>query len=102
IWSQPAQIIVITNLRNLSVVDQDRAIGPPAQRAELGRIDEEAAEAEQASIALHKRRVLSNHFGRARRNIAVVSRIWRKKKDSGSARQGETANTRNVQLPESP
>src|SRR5258708_513807 len=118
---QPAQILVVPDFRNFSIVDQDRAIGSTAQSAELWCIDQKAAEAERAGIALHKARLLSNHFRQARRNTAIQSTFRVKdrtidfafpartrpcdigtKKDSGSARQGETANTRNVQPPESP
>jgi hypothetical protein len=37
-----------------------------------------------------------------KRSEAQIAAESGKKKDSGSARQGETANTRNVQPPESP
>jgi len=38
----------------------------------------------------------------SRGELLWVQGRFRTKKDSGSARQGETANTRNVQPPESP
>ena len=78
--SAPAQIIIVAAFRNLPVVDDHSAVGAAAQSAEFWRVDQEAAEAERASVALHKPRPLSNHFGCERRNTAIQSTFSAKKK----------------------
>jgi hypothetical protein len=52
------QVVEVTDVGDLSIVDQNGAISPAPQRAELGGVDEKTAEAEPAIIALHNPRRL--------------------------------------------
>ena len=58
IWMKSTQVVEVTDVGDLSTVDQNGAISPAPQRAELGGIDEKTAEAEPAIIALHNPRRL--------------------------------------------
>src|SRR4029077_1650613 len=48
------EIIVVTDFRDPAIVDNDCAIRPTAQCAEIRRVDKEASDAERVSVALHK------------------------------------------------
>src|SRR5712692_10132143 len=98
----PVKIIIIARCGDPSVFDNDGPIPPTAQLAKFRRIDQETANAKQFTVLFHSAPPMKTSHHWEAGNSAVPSTVEGHKKDSGSARQGETANTRNVRPPESP
>ena len=95
-----AQIVVIARGEDPAIFDDDGAITPAAQGAEIRGVNEETSYAKKVAFSVHRGRAYENITAQTG-NTAVRRPIGQKKIRAAHAKEKQQIQT-NVQLPESP